>query len=360
MLPLELDALGREALGVVISWLSIAAGATAVAVLVRLAFRGLRAFPPQRLRATPWTGSLVAAAFLVFILARDLVLPYVDRDALARLLSAGELTEKSGRLLAYCAADSLALPLQLAAWAGLLVLAGRPFVIGGDARRIAAAYLAGFRTWLVLTPLVYAVSLAAELVYRLVTGRPPEGHPIIQTFEAGPVPAGVYVLLLVQAVVVAPIKEEVFFRGILQPFFSTKPWGGRLGLLLAALVGLAVHGASVGAATDFRSTLSVLAPGLFVLTAFPIYVWLGRRPPMRWLPVGNPILRSQAAASIVGTSLLFANFHANVWPTPIPLFVLALGLGWLAFRTQSVVAPIVVHALFNAIVFATLALQPIL
>jgi membrane protease YdiL (CAAX protease family) len=69
-------------------------------------------------------------------------------------------------------------------------------------------------------------------------------------------------------------------------------------------------------------------------------------------------LRHRAVRAIIGTSLLFANFHANVWPTPIPLFLLALGLGWLAFRTQGVVAPIIMHMLFNAIVFAALALQP--
>jgi membrane protease YdiL (CAAX protease family) len=56
---------------------------------------------------------------------------------------------------------------------------------------------------------------------------------------------------------------------------------------------------------------------------------------------------------------LFANFHANIWPTPVALFVLALGLGWLAYRTQSVVASIVLHVLFNTITILTL-LRPAL
>ena len=53
--------------------------------------------------------------------------------------------------------------------------------------------------------------------------------------------------------------------------------------------------------------------------------------------------------AIYGTALLFAMFHVSVWPTPIPLFLLALGLGYLAYRTQSVVGPIVMHVLFNTV-----------
>jgi membrane protease YdiL (CAAX protease family) len=46
--------------------------------------------------------------------------------------------------------------------------------------------------------------------------------------------------------------------------------------------------------------------------------------------------------------MLFAASH-NVWPTPVPLLLLGLGLGWLASRTQSLVGPIVCHALFNGV-----------
>ena len=46
---------------------------------------------------------------------------------------------------------------------------------------------------------------------------------------------------------------------------------------------------------------------------------------------------------------LFALVHAGVWPSPIPLFVLGLGLGWIAIRSRGVLVPIVVHGLFNAV-----------
>ena len=63
-----------------------------------------------------------------------------------------------------------------------------------------------------------------------------------------------------------------------------------------------------------------------------------------------------ATGAIVGSAALFACVHANVWPTPVPLALLALALGWLAMRTQSVIAPIVVHMLFNTVAFVELAL----
>jgi membrane protease YdiL (CAAX protease family) len=240
----------------------------------------------------------------------------------------------------------------------LAAFAGRPVVFGWNTRRLAGDYLAAFRTWLLLTPVVYAVSFAAELVYRLVAGEPPKGHPILQTFQEGPVPHGVFILLLVQAVVVAPIKEEVFFRGIVQPWLASKPWGGDVAMWLAAAIGVAVRSSAAGQVGDLQSAVSTAAPALLVLATLPAYWLIERLPLMRWLPVRDPVARTQIARAIIGTSLLFANFHANVWPTPIPLFVLAVGLGWLSVRTQSVMAPIVVHMLFNAIVFAALVFAP--
>src|SRR5205807_5797494 len=57
----------------------------------------------------------------------------------------------------------------------------------------------------------------------------------------------------------------------------------------------------------------------------------------RWLPT------PRAAQTIYGIAVLFAAVHP--WPTPIPLFFLGLGLGYLAFRTQSLVTPTVLHGL---------------
>jgi len=58
--------------------------------------------------------------------------------------------------------------------------------------------------------------------------------------------------------------------------------------------------------------------------------------------------------AITLTSLGFAALHAPQWPAPIPLFLLALGLGVVHQRTGSLIAPICMHAIFNG--FSTLML----
>jgi membrane protease YdiL (CAAX protease family) len=61
-------------------------------------------------------------------------------------------------------------------------------------------------------------------------------------------------------------------------------------------------------------------------------------------------LRSrQDARAILASAALFAAFHAHVWPSPVPLVVLAVGLGFLYVRTHSLVGPVVVHSMFNAV-----------
>ena len=63
----------------------------------------------------------------------------------------------------------------------------------------------------------------------------------------------------------------------------------------------------------------------------------------------TPRSRDNTVPAILGTSVLFAMIHAAVWPSPVALFVLALGLGWLKERTRSLVGPMVLHSLFNAV-----------
>jgi membrane protease YdiL (CAAX protease family) len=51
--------------------------------------------------------------------------------------------------------------------------------------------------------------------------------------------------------------------------------------------------------------------------------------------------------AIVINAAIFAIAHFDAWPAPIALFVLALFLAYLAQRTNSLVASIVLHATFN-------------
>ncbi len=79
-----------------------------------------------------------------------------------------------------------------------------------------------------------------------------------------------------------------------------------------------------------------VAPFFFLV---PLSQWLRRRTQ----------LSSQEIRGILSNAILFAAIHENVWPSPIPLFVLALGLCWLTIRTRSVIPAMVLHALFNGV-----------
>lgn len=56
--------------------------------------------------------------------------------------------------------------------------------------------------------------------------------------------------------------------------------------------------------------------------------------------------RFHPAVAIVGSSLAFSFVHA--WPNPLPLLPLAVILGYVFYRTNSYLAVVTIHALFNA------------
>jgi membrane protease YdiL (CAAX protease family) len=74
--------------------------------------------------------------------------------------------------------------------------------------------------------------------------------------------------------------------------------------------------------------------------AVPRWNWAGRQLQMP---------SARAGSAIWATAMLFAALHSGVWPSPIPLFVLGLGLGYVAWRTRSILAPILIHGMFNAV-----------
>ncbi len=54
-------------------------------------------------------------------------------------------------------------------------------------------------------------------------------------------------------------------------------------------------------------------------------------------------------AGMFGSAGFFAMMHGADWPAPIALYFFALVAGWLAWRTRSLVGPMVFHSLFNLV-----------
>jgi membrane protease YdiL (CAAX protease family) len=59
--------------------------------------------------------------------------------------------------------------------------------------------------------------------------------------------------------------------------------------------------------------------------------------------------KRRTAGAVYSSAAFFATVHSAVWPSPVPLFLFGLGLGWLAVRTRGVLVPVIVHGLFNAV-----------
>jgi len=162
-------------------------------------------------------------------------------------------------------------------------------------------------------------------------------------------------LIAVSALVIAPIWEELMFRGVVQYWLAKRDWGGHLAMSLSAIIGLGTLFSSSPDFDDytFKALTAKVSPIFFVIAMIPGYLFLDQVV-RRWIP------DRKAFQAIYGAALLFGMVHSFAWPTPIPLFVLGLGLGFLAYRTQSLLGPILVHFLFNAVACLSLVLPQML
>jgi membrane protease YdiL (CAAX protease family) len=195
----------------------------------------------------------------------------------------------------------------------------------------------------VMTPFIRGINSGLALLWRQWVMAPVE-HPLQKMTQAHPAPID-WVIGLTAAVVTAPILEELLFRGILQPWCVSRRYGGDLAVAGAVGVAAFYTTPNVAHAGDARGALIAGAPLLFALAMVPVYLVLRNR------------YRSATVNGLFGTALLFGVAHAAVWPTPVALTVLGVGLGLLYHRTQSVVPPTVAHALFNGLSFIQLVIS---
>lgn len=213
---------------------------------------------------------------------------------------------------------------------------------GGDLR-------VGLLAFAMLAPLVYGLQWL--LVQWL-----PSAHPLIVLLKQRHEPL-VLGLTGVTAVIVAPVTEEYFFRVLLQGWLESLTtwvrWSGVAGVgrqpdgshtgPLAPAVGRPAGGDSNSLANLGRTPTVRQEDGVVGEATTAV----GLAPDVR--PAVPP-----AVWPIAVSAGIFAALHAAHGPDPLPLFLLAVGLGYLYQRTHRILPCIVVHFLLNACSFARL------
>jgi membrane protease YdiL (CAAX protease family) len=201
--------------------------------------------------------------------------------------------------------------------------------VGIPARPAAIDALRAIVTYFFIIPFIYGTFFLAIIVWHVVLKHPRNPHPVETALLKEPWP--VLSLAFVSAVVLAPIAEEILFRGVL-----------------------------LGWLTRVCNRLRKPRPKFFhddpSFSNPSEAEWVGAAPPVPRLDefhefADRPAAKPHPAWIIpnILTSLVFAGVHFPQWPAPVPIFFLSLGLGVLYQRTGKLTAPIVLHATFNGV-----------
>lgn len=316
--------------------LVVIAGSLMVWGLASLRFyRGEDVVPYAPRRVVPW-----GVAHLILLMAGVLLL-----QSLAWLsVTAGpetQITDLSPtERLRVTSAVGLASLLATLAGAGLLVAAAgatrRDLGLPDGWTTLASDLKLGLLGFLAAALPVYAIQLLIVLIHHRF-GEAPTDHPLVEMLRDSS-DSGTLAVAVLVAVCVAPIFEEFVFRLVLQGWLEklATRWAGA-GVDQAA----AVPHEPVAADQTMSDPPGDLLP-CPADSADPCHAAAQSQ--------------SRAIWPIVGSAALFAAMHLGHGFDPIPLFFLALCLGYLYYRTHRIIPCIVMHALFNAFSLAMLGL----
>ncbi len=173
------------------------------------------------------------------------------------------------------------------------------------------------------------------LIQRVLVLLWPSKHPLIELVMNNPDPA-FFAVSAFSALLVAPLAEEFTYRVILQG------WMERVVTHRGDPMPLLLGGHADAARSDGKNEkqLPVTAERKSADECKPT----NSAPPTSNWP-------------IVASAAIFALMHWGHGPDPIPLFVFALGLGYLYQRTHRVLPCIIVHFLLNAVSLTALLLD---
>ncbi len=175
--------------------------------------------------------------------------------------------------------------------------------VGLNLQQIGRQLRIGFLCFLLVAPIVFAIQATFVLVLKFESK-----HPLIELIQED---KSAFQLCAFLAVVVAPISEELLFRGLLQG------WLERLSLFNTEFDAFLFGWRRTEELSDELS---------------------GEESPHRYSVAWMPIFIS---------SSIFALMHWSHGPDPIPLFFLAMALGYVYQRTNRLLPCMVVHACLN-------------
>jgi membrane protease YdiL (CAAX protease family) len=197
---------------------------------------------------------------------------------------------------------------------------------------------------------------------------PPEKqHPVLEMLSVKSGVAALAVAVLF-AVVLAPLAEEFLFRAFLQGWLEKSSWrsssvermdanqpppGGPISSPLPIDV------EPIESAADWHELTAPSFENPYAPPATATTQDSVRAADASADSSSNDAARTPVRShyiAIVISSLVFAVLHASNWPAPVPLFFLALILGYLYSRTHRLLPCIVVHFLFNALSVAAVIL----
>lgn len=243
--------------------------------------------------------------------------------------------EKFTSMMLYSSMSQLVATGLIAAY--LLIRYKLPSVIGWRSDRLWPDLKIGLMGYLMIIPIVMLIAFLASLWV-------PYEHPTMKLLASDP-RIGTIGVCWFMAVLVAPISEEFFFRGVLQNWlqrFNANMFrsnqivmGGWYGGPEGETI---LEEDSIGDSQSDSNLPAVASDNPY-------------RSPAMMQPAsvesngGDP--NQNAIIPIVLTSLIFGFLHFGQGAAPIPLFVLSLGLGFLYQRTRSLVPCFIVHFLLN-------------
>ncbi len=161
------------------------------------------------------------------------------------------------------------------------------------------------------------------------------------------------------AVIVAPVVEEYLFRVILQGWLENLAAARQTGISHEQRMRLWLgHPRTPGIDTDAAQQAADWAAAHPAATvAAPHNPYASPLPPAATLaPLAAAPAMKPAVWPILVSAFLFAMAHFGHAADPIPIFVLALGLGWIYQRTHRVWPCILMHMMLNGLSLIQLAL----